>query len=37
VAIGREQEGTAVDQRLRSIQPLCRQVASSLVIEQLYD
>lgn len=37
VAIGREQDGNAVDQRLRSIQPLCRQVASSLVIEQLYD
>ncbi len=37
VAIGREQDSAAVDQRLRSIQPLCRQVASSLVIEQLYD
>ena len=36
-AAGKEADAAKVDQSFRRIQPLCRQVASSLVIEQLYD
>ena len=36
-ATGKSDDTPSVEQHLRRIQPLCRQVASSLVIEQLYD
>lgn len=34
---GAEGEAELVEQRFRRIQPLCRQVANSLVLEQLYE
>ncbi len=36
-AVGKEGDAAQVEQRLRRLQPLCRQVASSLMMEQIYD
>lgn len=35
--LGAEAEAAQVEQRFRRLQPLCRQVADSLVLEQLYE
>ncbi len=37
VSAGKEQDALELNEQFRRIQPLCRQVASSLVIEQIYD
>ncbi len=37
MAVGKEPDALEVNEQFRRIQPLCRQVAGSLVMEQIYD
>ncbi len=37
MAVGQEPDALEVNEQFRRIQPLCRQVAGSLVMEQIYD